>query len=109
MESSLQILRHELIRLTETAFPENAAAEVLESQLAEYINRLIQEDFDQLIRLLYRIDVSEPRLKQLLREHPDQDAGVLIARMIIDRQWEKMKSRAHFRSKKEGNGGEAEW
>jgi hypothetical protein len=65
-------------------------------QLSEEINNLILTNFERLIQLLYRIDVSEQRLKQLLKEHPDQDAGFLIAGLIIERQAQKKKHMAEF-------------
>ena len=64
--------------------------------LSEEINHLILTNFERLIQLLYRIDVSEQRLKQLLKEHPDQDAGFLIAGLIVERQAQKKKHMAEF-------------
>lgn len=86
------------MRLTGLQFPAATGVSDLEDRLADYINTLILEDFNQLIQILYRIDVSEPKLKKLLQEHPDQNAGTLIARMIINRQLEKIKSREQFRN-----------
>jgi hypothetical protein len=69
----------------------------LEQVLAAEINRLIEEDFHKLVSILYRIDVSEPKLKQLLKDNPDKDAGLLIARMMIERQKQKIKTREEFK------------
>ncbi len=62
-------------------------------QFAAYINNLIKSDFEQLVQLLYRIDVDERKLKKLLSDQPHVDAGELIATLIIDRQVQKIKSR----------------
>jgi hypothetical protein len=35
-------------------------------------------------------------LKSLLKNHPDLDAGVIIADLIIERQLQKIKSRREF-------------
>ena len=64
--------------------------------LASEINELILTNFERLIQLLYRIDVSEQRLKQLLKDHPEQDAGLLIAGLIIERQAQKKKFMKEF-------------
>jgi hypothetical protein len=64
--------------------------------LASEINDLILVNFERLIQLLYRIDVSEQRLKQLLKDHPEQDAGLLIAGLIIERQAQKKKFMQEF-------------
>ena len=76
-----------------------AERESLEQQLAGYINHLLLHDFKQLIHLLYRVDVSESKLKELLRDHPHTDAGILISQLIIQRQEEKIKTRSSFQKK----------
>ena len=65
----------------------------LREQLAIYINDLLQHNFDYLVHLLYRVDVSESRLKKLLRESPQTDAALIITDLIIQRQDEKRQSR----------------
>ena len=72
-------------------------ADELESQLAEKINILIQRDFEALVQLLYRIDVSEARLRRMLDSGSGEDTGVLIARLIMERQWQKIESRRRYR------------
>ena len=66
--------------------------------LAEKINELINKDFKKLISILYRVDVSEPKLKKLLQENPNTDAGLLIADLMIERQVEKINSRKENKS-----------
>ncbi len=61
--------------------------------LAEKINELLNTDFNRLISILYRLDVHEEKLKQLLREQPGNDAGMIIAQLMIERQLQKLKSR----------------
>jgi uncharacterized protein YwgA len=65
-------------------------------QLAVLINRLINTDFEKLAGILYRIDVSEKKLKKLLSDNPNTDAGLLIADLVIERLIEKKKSREKF-------------
>jgi hypothetical protein len=62
-------------------------------QLASKINDLVQRDFNTLILLLYRIDVSESKLKETLEKNPGHNAGSLIADLIIERQLQKIKAR----------------
>ena len=54
-------------------------------QLAIFINGLIEKDFSRLVQILYRLDVSEDKLKTVLRENPAGDAGNMIAILIIER------------------------
>ena len=70
---------------------------VLEDLLAEKINSMIQRDFGALVQLLYRIDVSEDRLRRILNADTGEDAGRIIARLIMERQWQKIESRRRFR------------
>ena len=53
--------------------------------LETMINELIKEDFSKLIQMLYRIDVSEAKLKNILQANPNENAGKLIAQVVIER------------------------
>ncbi|HEV7783000.1 MAG TPA: hypothetical protein VGO58_17110 [Chitinophagaceae bacterium] len=66
--------------------------------LAATINDLIANDFQKLISHLYRMDISEPGLRMLLKEKPDSNAGLLIAELMIERQLQKIKSRKESKS-----------
>ena len=77
--------------------------ERIHAQLAEYINGLIKNDFEKLVTCLYRIDVHEQKLKTLLQENPMEDAGNLIASLIIERQLQKIASRESFRNSNENS------
>jgi hypothetical protein len=77
------------------ALPENISFEEIHNLLSGYINLLIQKDFNKLLTMLYRIDVSEEKLKQML-ESSDEEAGKVIAGLIIERQLQKIKSRQEF-------------
>ena len=64
--------------------------------LEQAINKLIKHDFSRLVQLLYRIDVSEAKLKYILNAHPNEDAGKLIAQIILERLEATKKARASF-------------
>ena len=68
----------------------------MREKLAETINHLINTDFAGLINILYRLDVSEVLLQQVLKANPDKDAGDLIAGLVIDRLLKKSKNRSSF-------------
>ena len=65
--------------------------------LANRINDLINNDFQKLVSVLYRMDVHENKLKQLLKENPGTDAGLIIAELMIERQEQKIRSRETYR------------
>lgn len=66
-------------------------------QLASAINQLLTSRFDKLVSILYRLDVSENKLRALLAQQPSEDAGKLIAGLMIERQAEKIASREEFK------------
>ena len=70
--------------------------EEMRLQLQAVVNKMIIEDFQHLVNILYRIDVNERKLKYLLQENVGADAAVIIADLIIERQLEKIKSRSQF-------------
>ena len=77
--------------------------------LAERINEMINNDFQRLISILYRIDVSELKLQQILNANRGVDAGSIIADLIIERQKEKIKTRQQFNKKDPGISDEEKW
>ena len=79
----------------------NISADQLADVLTAHINDLIDRNFNKLVNLLYRIDINESKLRQMLDEN-SQDAGRVIAGLIIERQLQKIASREQFR-KNENN------
>lgn len=75
---------------------ETPTMDALEALLAEKINDMINKDFNALVQLLYRIDVSESKLRQLLQENTKTDADRTIARLILERQWQKIITRRKY-------------
>ncbi|MEO6221228.1 MAG: hypothetical protein ABIO81_12420 [Ginsengibacter sp.] len=70
--------------------------ESVKTQLIGYVNELINNDFNSLIQLLYRIDVNEKDLKYQLKQNENADAASEIADMIITRQLQKIATRKKF-------------
>ncbi len=66
-------------------------------KLAGYINDLVVNDFDYLLSLLYRIDVDEKKIRDLLATQKESDAGELIAHLIVERQEQKIRSKEQFK------------
>ena len=77
--------------------------------LATQVNEWLLNNFDKLISVLYRMDVSEARLKKLLEDHPNTDAGLIIADMMIERQAAKIKSRQQYRQRDNSIDEEEKW
>jgi hypothetical protein len=71
--------------------------EKLRDQLVNLINHLLLNDFNKLVQVLYRIDVNEQKLKQLVQKNPETDAAVIITDLLIERQEQKMKTKISFK------------
>ena len=91
-------------KLISHEFPEvleKYSEEDLENYLAVFINELIDKDFNKLVNLLYRIDISEQKLKIALQnEDKTISSSKTIAKLIIERQLQKLEFRKKFSKKK---------
>ena len=65
--------------------------------LTDYCNDLLAQDFPRLVQLLYRVDVSEARVKTMLREAAGENAGCIMARLILERVGEIVRARKQYR------------
>jgi hypothetical protein len=90
----------------ELVVPENESGLQL---LAERINELLNTDFQKLVSILYRVDINEARLKQVLKDNPGTNAGLIIAELMIERQEQKIKSRSQFKQRDNNISDEEKW
>ena|SRR5450432_1788741 len=88
---------------------EKISFEEIKKKLSAYINQLINQDFQQLVMLLYKVDVNERKLRNVLRENKKDDAGDMIAELIIERQLQKIKTRREFSKKNDDDSAEEKW
>ena len=95
--------------LFDVVLPEKVSLHELRETLAGYFNRLIQNDFNKLVNLLYRIDVNEALLKSILQQNPSADTGLIIAELVIERQIQKLHSRKSFTKKDDEINEEDKW
>ena len=67
--------------------------------LVTFIDDLIRNDFNRLLSILYRVDISEEKLKRKLADHKGTEvrSAEIIAQLLIDREAEKIISRAKYR------------
>jgi hypothetical protein len=87
----------QLSQSLEIQLPAKISLAELKMILSGHINYLITNDFNKLLSVLYKVDVSEKILKISLQEHT-QDAATVIAEMIIERQLQKIKTREQFKT-----------
>lgn len=59
--------------------------------LTPEVEKLIREDFNELLNILYRIDVSESKLNTALKnQNPEESSAMIISKLIVERQFQKM-------------------
>jgi len=85
------------------------ANEKIREDLILLINELINKDFHSLIRLLYRIDVDEKKIRVYLEQQQNVDSASVLADLIIERQLQKIISRKYFSSKTNPPSDEEKW
>ncbi|GGE24951.1 MULTISPECIES: hypothetical protein [Sphingobacterium] len=67
-------------------------------KLANYLDYLVSHDFNKLISILYRIDVSEDKARRSLAEEAGiRSAGHTLARLLLEREAEKIKFRKMYK------------
>ncbi len=64
-------------------------------KIMRVVEDLLAKDFQQLVNVLYRIDVSEEKLKEALATSVDNPASV-ITKMIIERELLKVEFRKKY-------------
>ncbi|SFW39523.1 hypothetical protein [Chitinophaga sancti] len=103
-ETTLQIAAN-----TALAIPDHITYEQLESLLAARLETMINEDFQQFVLLLYKIDVSENKVRQILADDTTAAVYKKIAALLIERQQQKIISRKTFTRPANDDDGEERW
>jgi hypothetical protein len=104
-----ELLIDSLKRALQIELAEKISFEEIKENLAAHINHLINNDFQQLVMLLYKVDVNESKLRSVLIENKNDDAGNIISQLIIERQLQKIKTRKEFSQKRDDNSNEEKW
>jgi len=77
-----------------------ASLEEFRKYLTEKLKILLDEKFDTLVNILYRIDISEKKLSQLFSGINRTSIPASLADMIIERQLEKLRLRKLYKEGK---------
>ena len=71
--------------------------EGLRKRLSQVVAHLLDHDFNRLLNILYRIDISEQKLKEVLSDDRLDNISLAITDMIIARQLRKIETRERYR------------
>jgi hypothetical protein len=108
MENTKEIVE-DIQRVWPVALRPSPTYEELREQLTAQINQLINEDFEKLVFLLYRIDVDEARMRALLATNENNNSAQLLADLVLERQLQKIKSRRDFNQRDSASSTEEKW
>ena len=100
-------ITEKIIDVTSSIQP--ASLDKIRLKLISLINELINKDFDALVQLLYRIDVSEKKIRAVLDQNMETDSAGILADLIIERQLQKIESRKHFSNRSGTESDEEKW
>ncbi len=75
--------------------PDMISEEELLKRLAQRVTVLIEQGSETFFQLMYRLDISEKKLNGVMQE---EDVAMSIARLIYERQLQKIESRKLFTS-----------
>ena len=67
------------------------------SVLTEEIQKLLDQDFNRLLNILYRIDLEEHQVKSILTKSSPDDMAHQLALSVIDRQLKKIQTRSAYK------------
>ena len=85
------IVPDEIVSLEEHSY------DALREKLARQLDHLVATDFNKLISILYRIDISQEKaIAALAEKAKEESAGQTLARLIIKRQLEKIETRKKY-------------
>ncbi len=91
----------------ELEIPETISEEQILTQLEYRVAKLLSGNPESFFQLMYRLDVSEKRLNETI--YTADRPSSAIARLIYDRQLQKIRSRAEFGGAPGGEDDELRW
>lgn len=98
-KTDLEDLQHEVVQTWNTTVVQagELSEDAILETLAKRVAFLIRHDIDRLFAALYLIDVGEERFERANILSKGEEGARTLARAILDREIEKMKSRKQYR------------
>ncbi len=96
--ADIQTAADELCRLSLLPEIRHISYDQLLQYLAEKVSSLLKDDFASLVQLLYRMDISEEKLRYFLANNKEVMAAKIIAELMIERQLQKIETRRLFKN-----------
>lgn len=97
VDESFFLIRKDL-QLDEENFSveENATLDDLKRELIKIVRYLLDNDFNRLLNALYRIDVSEQKVNNIIEKTPPDEIANTLAEAILKREMKKVEYRIKY-------------
>ncbi len=66
--------------------------------LAERIGQLLEQQPEQLMSLLYRLDVLEEKIRPVMRPDAPEPASIGLARLVVERQKQRISTKRSIKT-----------
>jgi len=76
----------------------NTAYDELKSQIEPIISKLMNNNYERLLSVLYRIDVNEKSMSEEIYQRNDEEPSSIITDLIIERELKKVIIRNYFKN-----------
>lgn len=85
--------------------PDGYSEDEIKLMLEKRLGQLLERNPEEFFQLLYRIDIPEQRLNDVLQQ---QDALAMLADMVYRRQLQKVKTRLFYKDSQQSHPGDDE-
>jgi len=82
---------------------ETLSRDELQMRLQVFIADLLENNFEKLCAMIYRHDVLESKFNAALQEKTIDEQAERIARLVLERELEKVETRRKYKSQKDKN------
>lgn len=97
LKHSYQLIRKDLGLEEQLEFKDGEKeSDRLEDFLTEQVNYLLDHDLNRLLNALYRIDIAENHVKDLLQHSKQGEIARNVAKAIIEREKQKVITRQQY-------------
>lgn len=79
---------------------EEKAYEAFLAKIEWVVKYLLEKDFERLLWMLYKVDVSEAKVSAIMDGREAGDVAKLIAQMIIEREIQKAQTRIAYKKER---------
>jgi hypothetical protein len=101
MDSLDKISQEILARNFDLEIPDDF--KLFREELIRRLDYLINRDFEKLLWILYRIDVKEQLVKDVLSDKENLNPAETLADLIIQRQLQKAQTRLKYKGENDGD------